>query len=683
VKSSHHLVFLFLCAFGVNGADAADYYVRPGGSDANSGTSAAAAWRTVARVNAAALRDGDRVLLEGGATFVGNVVFDTSDGGTAAAPLTLSSYGGRKATIIVPAGTGILSYNRAAVRIAHVKLTGRMAPGSSGIVFYTDMPAAAPHASVTIEDTDVSGFAQDGVQIGAWNGAPGFADVRIVRTASHDNGRTGILTFADRINVHRRVYVGYSKAFNNRGIAGQPTNSGSGIVLGAVDGGTVERSVAHDNGALCTAGEGPVGIWAYDSTRVVIQHNESYRNRTGGPADGGGFDFDQNVTDSVMQFNYSHDNDGAGYLLAHAYATDGHRRNTIRYNISQNDGRKNGYGGIELWGRIVDATVHNNTIFTSYSNAGARAIHLRNSGIELHDPERVRFRNNIVQTGGGAQVVRATAAVLDRAIDIRFENNLYWSGSAALALRWRGVTYTSLAGWQSASGQEIHGGVRVGIVADPQLAAPGRGATYDDALLIHDVWQYRVRATSPAIDAGFDLSAVGIARGPRDYFGAPSALNRPDIGAHEYHGDCNWTIAPANIAVLPRGGASLVSVGMSAVWGCGWAATSSQPWVTVSAASGGVSGSFTVSVARNDGPARSAFIRIANRAVVVSQEAAVAPLPFVYHPRPLFGRVQARRLRAGIRPVPGHLQHQPLSLVQAGVVLLPVRRWRSALPPKS
>ena len=48
-----------------------------------------------------------------------------------------------------------------------------------------------------------------------------------------------------------------------------------------------------------------------------------------------------------MQYNYSHDNDGPGYLLLHSSA--GARRagnNIVRYNISQNDARKNDYGAI-------------------------------------------------------------------------------------------------------------------------------------------------------------------------------------------------------------------------------------------------------------------------------------------------------------------------------------------------
>ena len=49
-------------------------------------------------------------------------------------------------------------------------------------------------------------------------------------------------------NVTPEVYVGYSWAYDNSGVPGLSTNSGNGIVLGDVDGATIERCVAWNNG---------------------------------------------------------------------------------------------------------------------------------------------------------------------------------------------------------------------------------------------------------------------------------------------------------------------------------------------------------------------------------------------------------------------------------------------------
>ena len=55
--------------------------------------------------------------------------------------------------------------------------------------------------------------------------------------------------------------------------------------------------------------------------------------------DGDGFDLDGGVTNSVIQYCYSHDNDGPGLML-YGYTDAGvatWNNNTIRYCVSQND----------------------------------------------------------------------------------------------------------------------------------------------------------------------------------------------------------------------------------------------------------------------------------------------------------------------------------------------------------
>ena len=60
----------------------------------------------------------------------------------------------------------------------------------------------------------------------------------------------------------------------------------------------------------------PVGIWAYQSDSITIQYCYSHDNHTSEKGkDGGGFDFDGGTTNSVMQNNFSANNEGAGYGL--------------------------------------------------------------------------------------------------------------------------------------------------------------------------------------------------------------------------------------------------------------------------------------------------------------------------------------------------------------------------------
>ena len=74
------------------------YYVSPAGSDSNSGTSPSQSWRTVQRVNSAALAPGDAVLFQGGATFSDNTLMP-SVSGAGNDPIVYGSYGSGQATL--------------------------------------------------------------------------------------------------------------------------------------------------------------------------------------------------------------------------------------------------------------------------------------------------------------------------------------------------------------------------------------------------------------------------------------------------------------------------------------------------------------------------------------------------------------------------------------------------------
>src|SRR5262249_5722263 len=128
-----------------------------------------------------------------------------------------------------------------------------------------------------IDDVDVSGFRLSGIEVQGASGKSGVDDLRITNTAAHDNGDCGIdfdgwFDTASTAYAHSNIYIGDCRAYNNEGIAGKASHTGNGIILSDVDGGTIERCVAWNNGARCTySGGGPVGIWAWDSNAVVIQ----------------------------------------------------------------------------------------------------------------------------------------------------------------------------------------------------------------------------------------------------------------------------------------------------------------------------------------------------------------------------------------------------------------------------
>jgi hypothetical protein len=254
-----------------------------------------------------------------------------------------------------------------------------------------------------------------------------------------------------------------------------------------------------------------VAIWAYDSTGVTIQYNEAYGNRTGGPADGDGFDFDQNTSSSVAQYNYSHDNDGAGFLLYSGQSNSNHTGNIVRYNISQNDGRKNSYGAIFGGGRISNDAVYDNTVYLSPSASGTPAAVLFTSvgsGISV--------RNNVLYVTAGLPLVVAPAVATGSLV---FQQNDYYSATGAFSVTWGSTRYTSLATWRTRTGQERLSTAATGLTVDPHLVSAGGGGTIGNADLLGSLTAYKLQATTPLLNAGLDLQAeFGASTGGHDFY---------------------------------------------------------------------------------------------------------------------------------------------------------------------
>lgn len=519
----------------------ATYYVAPTGNDLNPGTSAASAWQSLSRLNGHAFAAGDQILLQGGVTFSGKIFFDANDAGSLLNPIKVGSYGTGRATISSGTEFGIFAHNTAGFEISNLNVAGAGATNTSGgIFFYNDRYDGAKLAGITISNVDVSGY-HYGIEIGGGKNAAtgsssnaGFKNITISHSLLHDNLNAGLFTFGANYNVNEKVWVHHVKAYNNIGTAAYEGVSGHGILLGSVNGATVERCVAYNNGA---AGNGGAGIWAYDSTKVLFQFNESHHNRTGGPHDGDGFDFDQNVSSSVMQYNYSHDNDGAGFLMATKFNNSLHNGNVIRYNISENDARKLDYGALHIWGKVLNSEWYNNTVYITPNATGKipQAVKIINDSIEAQDTQHAHFRNNIFQTTGGVPLLKVTSGQLSGSIDLRFENNVYYSSGAAWKVLWGSTTYTSITGFRN-TGQEKLNGASVGTSANPLLVAPGAGGTITNIDQIEQsVGAYKLQSASPMRDGGVNMLATfGINPGTRDFWATALPQGEAyEIGAHE------------------------------------------------------------------------------------------------------------------------------------------------------
>lgn len=538
---------------GVVGVSAADYHVSPAGSDAADGLTPATAWQTITKVNATTFAPGDRILFEGGQSFTGNLSF-SDESGTPAQPITVASYGSGRATLLAGNGTGIDIYNRAGfvLRDLIVAGSGGATNNGFGVLFYADLVGNVKLAHLRLDNLEIHGFRNGGIEIGAWpadGSKTGYTDVRITRCISRDNVRHGIQIYGHQTNytggpvtyAHADITIADSRAYNNVGLPNTGNHSGNGIVLSNVNGVLIERCVAYNNGQNSNfPGAGPIGIWVYNTANALIQFNESYNNRTA-TIDGGGFDLDGGSVNCVLQYNYSHGNDGPGFLLYQFPGAQPHRDNIVRYNLSQNDSVKGYLGAIAVGGVLTRTQIYHNTVRTS-----SRAVHL------LSGASDVAFRNNVLITTGGTRIIDVSSGLSG----VVFQGNAYWSSGAAFSLRDSGVNYNSLAAWRSATGREQNGPTPSGLDLDPQLLNPGNAPILGDPALLSSLTHYRPAPASPLIDAALDLAQGpwNLAIGTRDFTGIPLPTGaRPDIGAFEFPASPYQAWRIENLGALPDG----------------------------------------------------------------------------------------------------------------------------------
>jgi hypothetical protein len=493
------------------------YYVSAAGNDANSGKSPHQGWKSIARVNKQKLISRDVVLFEGGSAFAGTLELNRVDSTDSTGQITLSSFGSGYAIIDGENGMAMKAENcrNFLIKRIHFKGNGRKGGNQSDGVYIT----ACDH--VLFDSIEISGFQHSGLSVFK------CSNVRITHVYAHENGFAGIhvtgTTIWDKDKYdNTSIYIAHCIAENN---PGDPTaldnHSGNGILASSVRGGTIEFCESFNNGwDMPWKGNGPVGIWIWDCTDFVIQHCISHDNKTAvGAADGGGFDLDGGVSNSVIQFCLSYNNQGPGIGLFEFGAGKVWENNIVRFNISQNDGT-NGQGSLAIWKGEAGGTIRNCEIYnnTFYNKEGPNLCPMNNwTGFN--------FINNIF-------VYRGSILVQGKKIrDEMFRHNLYWNLNAQATF----LGYPDLERWARSTGKEMVSGKFTGIYEDPLLQDPGKISLTDPMQLQRQgLAAYLPVAGSPLVDAGFDIHDLS-SPVDQDISGTPIPQGKAhDIGALEY-----------------------------------------------------------------------------------------------------------------------------------------------------
>jgi hypothetical protein len=509
-----------------------------GGADSNSGTSSAAPWKSLDKINETTFAPGDSILLKRGTSCRG--VLWPKGSGQRGRPIVLGAYGAGALPLVVnplvdspmrAAGATedeavnptLRLFNQQYWHIRNLELVGGnpyglFISGDTGILRHfrvtdlvvrgvTGRPATKRSGLVAIlggsPEQSFEDVVLDGVtayETSQWAG--------IVVDGGHPplprgaDGKTPATLKATDVMV--RNCVVYDVA-------------GDGIVLFRVRNGLLDGNVAWATGMMAAQDpQGPANpnaIWVWRCENCVMQYNEGFLAESEG-VDGGVYDIDWGSHGSVIQHNYGHDSQG--YCMSVFGAGGGTTTaSVVRYNVCIDNGRsprlarRQGDLYLSTWGggSLDGVQIYNNTF---YWNPPLDAPFLRNDALFVGERPNF-FQNNLV--------VSTVPLLTHSNPSLEMDHNLYWYIGSGQPKWFHGdQAHAGFEDYRQATGQDTNG-----IFADPRFGKPS-----DPGML-----PLQPGSDSPAVGRGAVIPEPGAA----DFFGRPLEPGREvDIGAVQSSG---------------------------------------------------------------------------------------------------------------------------------------------------
>ncbi len=406
--------------FGSNAGGTTYYVDAINGSDDNDGTSEKKAWQTVNKVNSVVFEPGDEILFKSGQTFVGQLMPQGS-GSKEDGVIRMDKYGGDALPTINANGT---LENRGAViqlinqeywEISNLSLTN---PATStegarvGVLVIGKEYGTLDHIYVTncninnvvsdISKSASSAKTEAGGEL--WYGTGGgagvsfqvfaggeevpttFNDILVDNNIIRNLGRSG--TGVSINTSYKNLYQQGYKFENDEADWFPITNvlisnndisyTTNAIQINGCDG-SVGNGVVIENNLVYHPDryDSNAAIWFALCNEILVQYNEVYALDNGGSNDCGAFDYDGGVTNSIMQYNYTHHNRGESVMVCNvhwssAWESTNTTDNIYRYNISENDlwGANAGHGRLWVQKGAQNSWFYNNLIYVAEGMPG-------------------------------------------------------------------------------------------------------------------------------------------------------------------------------------------------------------------------------------------------------------------------------------------------------------------------
>jgi len=352
------------------------------GNDNGNGLTPNSAWKSLSKISQLRLKAGDCILFHRGTSFWGQLKLKGD--GTSSNPIIISAYGkGNKPIIIAPDSVlyTVLIKNSNFLTVEDLEIVNK---GSHRLAGRTGLKVECNDFgishNITLNALDIHDV--NGSLIKAQGGGSGiliesrwkntvsrFDSLRIKNCIIKRTARNGIIWSAPyrRDNWHPSTNI----IIKGNYLEGVP---GDGIVPIGCDNTLIEYNVMRDCPEILPSSEAAAGIWPWSCDNTVIQFNEVSGQRN--QWDAQGYDADYNCINTLIQYNYSHDNYGGMVLICNDGGSKypynvGNIGSVIRYNISINDGTrpKPARSGkmfspsIHIAGPVKNTTIEDNVIF--------------------------------------------------------------------------------------------------------------------------------------------------------------------------------------------------------------------------------------------------------------------------------------------------------------------------------
>ena len=515
-----------------------NYYIDSiAGNDANTGKSPTAAWQTLTKVNATTFKPGDSVLFKCGCSWSG-VTLHPLGSGSAGSPIVISKYGtgnlpllkGNTPTVHLP--YVVYLNNQQYITISNLEITNNYQESSTSTaskrgVYVTAKDMGIVHC-VTLKDLvihDVLGSYYSDVNTGGIfceitgsSKATWYDSLLIDHCHVYNVDRTGISNQSSwngprTINSNSKWYPSTNLVVQNCEVDSSGANS---IIIRAAKAPIIQYNRVFKSSIRYSGNS----IFVFECDDALIQYNEgSYNVFNPGDADASAFDGDYHCHRTIIQYNYSHDNDGGAWVVVSDPSTNGTFDDSciIRYNISQNDCHSNAaqeQAVIRIDGNITNTFVYNNTIYSS-NDAIALIDHCGWGGSKTGTlPINTFYYNNVFYIN---------------------KNNALFSFNTSTGNILKHNTFYYAPGYSGSNPLDSFLNT-----TDPMFVSPGSGGNG-----LSSVSGYKLQKGSPCINSGILL----LKHSKTDYWGTPvPALvgQAPCRGASEYIMDLPVVIAEFN-----------------------------------------------------------------------------------------------------------------------------------------